>query len=168
VDGPLDETIDRIKKKYAEILPDFLIDYRVVADMYDAQYQQEQKAYAALNITMWVIMIIASVGIFSLSVYLSLRRMKEFGIRKVLGASGTQIAGIQLSHFLKIALVANAIALPVSYLIMQTWLSEFAYHVELNIFWFIAISIVSFSIVVISAAYSSWKSSRVNPVEIIK
>jgi putative ABC transport system permease protein len=168
VNGPLNETIDRIKKKYAEILPDFLIDYRVVADMYNAQYQHEQKAYAALNITMWVIVLIAVVGIFSLSVYLSLRRMKEFGIRKVLGASGTQIAGIQLSHFLKIALIANVVALPVSYWIMQTWLTEFAYRVHLNIFWFIAISIISFSIVVISAAYSSWKSSRVNPIDIVK
>jgi putative ABC transport system permease protein len=168
VNGPLDQTIERIKKKYAEILPDFLIDYRVVADMYDAQYQHERKAYAALNITMWVIVLIASVGIFSLSVYLSMRRMKEFGIRKVLGATGAQIAGIQLSHFIKVALIANAIALPLSYWIMQNWLHEFAYHVDLNVFWFFLIAFISFVIVVISAAYSSWKSSRVNPVEIIK
>jgi putative ABC transport system permease protein len=168
VNGPLDETLDRIKKKYTEILPDFLIDYRVVADMYDAQYQHERKAYAALNLTMWVIVLIAAVGIFSLSVYLSLRRMKEFGIRKVLGATGAQIARIQLSHFVKIALIANAAALPVSYWIMQTWLNKFAYRVDLSILWFLAISIISFSIVIISAAYSSWKSSRVNPVEIVK
>lgn len=168
VNGPLNESIERIKKKYAEILPDFLIDYRVVADMYDAQYQHERKAYSALTITMWVIVLIAAVGIFSLSIYLSLRRMKEFGIRKVLGATGASIAGIQLRHFLNIALIANVIALPVSYWIMQSWLSEFAYRVDLNIFWFVAISIISFSIVIISAGYSSWKSSHVNPVDIIK
>jgi putative ABC transport system permease protein len=167
VNGPLDQTIERIKKKYAEILPDFLIDYRVVADMYDDQYQHERKAYAALNITMWVIVLIAAVGIFSLSIYLSMRRMKEFGIRKVLGATGAQIAGIQLNHFIIVAMIANAISLPLSYWIMQTWLNEFAYRVNLNLFWFFVIAFISFVIVVISAAYSSWKSSRVNPVEII-
>lgn len=168
VNGPLEQTIERIKKKYAEILPDFLIDYRVVADMYNAQYEHERKAYAALNITMWVIMSIAAIGIFSLSVYLSMQRMKEFGIRKVLGASARRIAGIQLNHFIRIALIANVVALPVSYWVMRIWLDEFAYRVGLNMVWFIGIAVISFAVVVIAAAYSAWKSARINPVEVIR
>src|SRR5688500_3209811 len=100
ISGPLRETIARIEKKYHEILPDFLIDYHLIGELYDNQYQNEQKAFTSLQFGTWIIVIISCVGIFSLSIYLSMRRMKEFGIRKVLGATVRQITFLHVGHFL--------------------------------------------------------------------
>ena len=168
IHGPLEQALEGIKKKYAEVLPDFLIDYRLVSDMYDSQYQQERKAFSALQATMWIIVLIASIGIFSMAVFMSLHRMKEFGIRKVLGASATQITILHVNHFLKIALMANVIALPVAWWMTNTWLEEFAYHIDLSAIALVVIGITSFLLVIVSAGYSSLRAGRMNPVDVIK
>jgi putative ABC transport system permease protein len=168
INGPLDQTIASIKKKYEEILPGFLLDYSIIEDIYDNQYRGEKKAFTALQLSTWIIVLISSLGIFSLSIYISARRMKEFGIRKVLGATASQISFLHVSYFMKIALFANAIALPVAYWLMKEWLNEFAYRTYVSATLFLAVAVLSFLLVLISAGYSSWKSGRMNPVEVIK
>lgn len=168
INGPLDQTIASIKKKYEEILPGFLLDYSIIDDLYDNQYQGEKKAFTTLQLSTWIIVLISSLGIFSLSIYLSARRMKEFGIRKVLGATASQITFLHVSHFIKIALVANVIALPIAYWLMKEWLNEFAYRTDVSATLFLAVLMFSALLVLISAGYSSLKSGRMNPVEVIK
>jgi len=94
--------------------------------------------------------------------------MKEFGIRKVLGASIQQIAFLHISHFLRIVLLSNLIALPVSYWIMNEWLEEFAYKTDLSVWIFLSVTFTSFILVIISAGYSSWRAGVINPVDVIK
>lgn len=168
INGPLHQTISSIKKKYEEILPGFLLDYSIIEEIYDNQYQGERKAFTTLQLSTWIIVLISSLGIFSLSIYMSARRMKEFGIRKVLGATANQITFLHVSHFMKIALLANAIALPITYWSMKEWLNEFAYRTDVSATIFLVVAVLSFLLVLISAGYSSWKSGRMNPVEVIK
>jgi ABC-type lipoprotein release transport system permease subunit len=168
ISGPLDQAIAGIKKTYKEILPDFLIDYHLVTDLYENQYENERKAFTSLQISTWVVALISSVGIFSLSVYMSIRRMKEFGIRKILGASSGQIAFLHVSHFLQIAFAANVIALPIAFYVTKMWLEEFAYRTGLNGLLFIAVAMVSLLLIIISAGYSSWRAGSMNPVDVIK
>jgi putative ABC transport system permease protein len=168
INGPLDQTIASIKATYEEVLPDFLLNYQLIEDIYDNQYQEEQKAFTTLRICTWIIVVISSLGIFSLSAYLSLSRMKEFGIRKVLGASSRQIASLHVGYFMKIALLANAMALPIVYWLMKEWLESFAYRTELGGIIFAAVVMISFLLVIFSAGYSSLKAGRMNPVEVIK
>lgn len=168
INGPLDQTIASIKKKYEEILPGFLLDYSVIEEIYDNQYEGEKKAFTTLQLSTWIIVLISSLGIFSLSIYMSGRRMKEFGIRKVLGATANQITFLHVSHFMKIALLANTIALPIAYWSMKEWLNEFAYRTDVSVTLFLTVVMLSFFLVLISAGYSSWKSGRMNPVEVIK
>jgi putative ABC transport system permease protein len=166
--GPLQETITRIEAKYKQILPDFLIDYHLIGELYDNQYQDEQKAYASLRLGTWVIVLISALGIFSLSAYLSVRRMKEFGIRKVLGATVKQITWLHVGYFVRIAFFANLIALPISWWMVNAWLSEFAYRTPLNAIIFPGVMVISFLLVILSAGYSSWKAAGMNPVDVIK
>ncbi len=168
INGPLNQTIASIKKKYEEILPGFLLDYSIIEDIYDNQYQDEKKAFRALQLSTWIIVLISSLGIFSLSIYMSARRMKEFGIRKVLGATANQITVLHVSHFMKIALVANVIALPIAYWSMKEWLNEFAYRAELGSALFFLVATISFLLVIISSGYSSWKAGKMNPIDVIK
>jgi putative ABC transport system permease protein len=166
--GPLDETIARVKKRYEEIMPDFLIEYHLIGDLYLGQYQNEKKAFTSLQFGTWIIVLISGLGIFSLSAYMSVRRMKEFGIRKVLGATVRQIALLHVGHFVKIAFIANLISLPIAYWMMNLWLSEFAYRTAVDGVIFVGVMLISFLLVILSAGYTSWKAGIMNPIDVIK
>jgi putative ABC transport system permease protein len=168
VNGPLDETIERIKKKYEEILPGFLLHYSLVDDLYNNQYKNEQKAYTTLQLSTWIIVAISCLGIFSLSLYMSLSRMKEFGIRKVLGATTSQITLLHTSKFLKLTLLANAISLPIAWFVSHKWLEEFAYKTEVSNTLFLFVAMLSVLLVLVSAGYSAVKSGIMNPIDVIK
>ena len=87
---------------------------------------------------------------------------------KVLGATAAQITLLHISHFLKIAILANLITLPVAYWFLKEWLNEFAYRIELKGFAFISTAIATFLLVVLASSYSSWKAARMNPIDVIK
>lgn len=168
VSKPLTEMIPKIKEAYERVLPNYLIDYRLVEEMYEKQYEEENKAFTSLKIGTWITVLISSFGIFSMSLYMSIRRTKEFGIRKVLGASTGQIGFLQLSQFFRIAIFANLIAIPLSFIITRQWLNTFAYHISPGPTIFIAVASASFLLVLISAGYSSWSAARRNPIDTIK
>ncbi len=168
VRGSVSETILAIKSTYESVLPGYLIDYRMVEDVYDQEYQNESKAFTSLQLGTLIILIISAFGIFSLSVYMSIQRMKEFGIRKVLGASTAQISFLHMGRFMRIALLANLVALPTSYWMMSEWLETFAYRTALNGYLFLEVACISIGLVIVSAGYSSWRAGRMNPVDVIK
>ena len=168
VKGPVEETITSIKNRYEQVLPDFVAEYHLIESLYDKQYDNEAKAFTVLQFTTWIIVLISSLGIFSLSAYLSVRRMKEFGIRKVFGATVQQIASLHIGYFVKIVLIANIIALPIAYWLMKEWLDGFAYRTEPSGLVFLAVMCISFLLVIISGGYSAWKAGRMNPVDVIK
>lgn len=168
INGPLDETIARIQKTYMDILPGFILHYSIVDELYNNQYSNERKAYTALLLSTWIIVIISCLGIFSLSLYLSVTRMKEFSIRKVLGATSRQITVLHTGKFVKIALIANGCALPAAWVIGEQWLEQFAYKTELRGLVFFSVTVMSLMLVIASAGYSSWKAGNMNPVDVIK
>lgn len=168
INGPFDETLARIKTKYEEILPGFILNYSVVDELYDNQYRNERRAFSSLQISTWMIVLISVLGIFSLSLYISMTRMKEFAIRKVLGATGGQITLLHAGKFIKVALIANVIALPVAWMLADFWLEEFAYKTALSSFAFMMVALLSVVLVLLSAGYAAWRSGQGNPVEVIK
>lgn len=168
IHGPLNEAVARLQKKYAEILPGFILHYSAVEDLYNTQYNNERKVYTTLQLSTWIIVVISCLGIFSLSLYLSLSQMKEFGIRKVLGATSSQITLLHTNKFLNLAWIANGIALPMAWIISHRWLEQFAYKTEVNGLAFLLVGLLSVMLVIFSAGYSAWKSGMMNPVEVIK
>ncbi|MBL0743574.1 FtsX-like permease family protein [Chryseolinea lacunae] len=166
--GDAPTVVKAIEKKYRELMPGYPLAYRFVDELYNSSHAREDKAFATLEFSTFVILIVSLLGIFSLSVYLSIRRMKEFGIRKVLGATTHQIAVLHIGYFLRIVLLANAVALPLAYWLMTEWLSVFAYRTPLNGTLFFVVAGISFPLVIASAGYSAWKAGRMNPVDVIK
>ena len=152
-EGEEQSIIKSIEQMYKETLPD---------------YRKESKAFASLKFGTYVIVLISLVGIFSLAAYVSIRRMKEFGIRKVLGATMRQNAQLHLSYFVRLLLIANIISVPIAYLLVNGWLKTFAYRIEVTLIPFILVVVISALLVVISAGYSSWRAARMNPVDVIK
>ncbi len=166
--GPLEPTIAQLKKKYETIMPGFLMDYHIISELYDNQYAAERKVFLSLKLCTGVILLVSVLGIVSLSAYLSLQRMKEFGIRKVLGATAFEITRLHMRSFLKIAVLSNLIALPFVYYLMHTWLQNFAYRITLSQFAFLGFSALSIVIVLFSTVGSSWRAATLNPVDVIK
>lgn len=168
VNGSLSASLPAIVSTYEKVMTGFLADVRVVEDLHHRQYENEARVFSSLQIATFVVMLISAFGIFSLSLYMSGKRMKEFGIRKVLGASMRQIAVLHVGYFLKIVIVANIIALPVAYWVMEKWLSGFAYRTNFNSIIFLLALCISCTLIIISAGYSALKAGKLNPVDVIK
>lgn len=168
VRGDVQDMLPQITSTYEQLMPGYLADARIVEDLYRRQYQNEDKAHASLQTATIIIMLISSVGIFSFSLYLSVRRMREFGIRKVMGATAKQIAMLHIRYFLKVALIANVIALPMAYWLMGAWLNDFAYRAELSVTVFAGVAAASVFLIIISGAYPALKSAVTNPVDVIR
>ncbi len=168
VNGLLSDRLPVILSTYEKLMPGFIAEYGIVNESYQNNYRPEAKALAALQFGTAIIIFISAIGIFSISVYISVKRMKEFGIRKVLGATIRQIAGLHTGYFLRIAILANIIALPFSYWLMKEWLTRFAYKTELSGVMFFEVAGILFLLVIISSGYSAWKAGTMNPVDVIK
>lgn len=168
VNGPMEETLASIKQVFEEVLPGFMADYRVLDDVYDRQYQQEAKAFTALKFGTLMVGLISALGVFSLSLYFSIRRTREFGIRKVLGATVLQILSLHLRSFLRIALFANLIAIPIAWWLMDRWLNTFAYRTSAGAEVFVSVVLVGLLLLLTAAAYASLRAVRVTPVEAIR
>jgi putative ABC transport system permease protein len=157
-----------IEEKYQTVMPGYPLQYLFVDEFYKSRHQKESKAFSSLQFGTLVIVLVSMLGIFSLAAYMSVRRMKEFGIRKVLGATMQQIAQLHIGYFVQILMISNVLALPMAYWLIKEWLNGFAYRVELTFFPFLLVAVLSFLLILISAGYSAWKAGRMNPVEVIK
>lgn len=168
VNGSPEKMLSVITGAYEKLMPGFLADARILNDVFDKQYEQEQKAFTSLRAGSIIIILISALGIFSLSLFMSVKRMKEFGIRKVLGASTKEISLLHTRYFVKVALIANSIALPVAYILMNHWLNSFVYQTPVTVMLFILIAVSSLLLVILSAGYAALKAGVTNPIDIIR
>lgn len=166
--GDAKSIIQSIEEKYKAIMPGYPLNWFHVNELYNRSYEKENKAYASLQFGTLVIVLISVLGIFSMAMYMSVKRMKEFAIRKIMGASVAQISMLHMNYFVKLALIAFAVALPIAFMLIGEWLNAFAYRVELNYWPFLLVVFASVVVVTLSASYSAWKSGRMNPVDVIK
>jgi putative ABC transport system permease protein len=119
-------------------------------------------AFAALAI------IIASLGLFGLASYVTTRRTKEIGIRKVLGASIPGIILLLNREFLIKVLIANLIAWPVAYLAMIRWLQNFAYRSSITLWMFIVSAVLALIISLLTVSYQAIRAANTNPVNSLR
>ncbi|MBY0436420.1 MAG: permease prefix domain 2-containing transporter [Cyclobacteriaceae bacterium] len=160
--------VKSLEEKYKAIMPGYPLFCRAVDELYNSRHQKESKAFASLQFGTLVIILVSMLGIFSMAAYISIKRMKEFGIRKVLGASVTQIFSLHMNYFVRLMLFSNLIALPIAYWLIQKWLETFAYRIELSYWPFLFVGLASLLLVIISGSFSAWKSGRMNPIDVIK
>ena len=160
--------VKSIKEKYNAIMPGYPLFCRFVDELYNSTHEKESKAFASLQFGTLVIILVSMLGIFSMAAYMSVKRMKEFGIRKVLGASISHIFTLHIGYFVRLMLFSNFIALPIAYWLIKNWLETFAYRIEISYWPFLFVGLISMLLVVVSGSFSAWKSGRMNPVDVIK
>ena len=113
-------------------------------------------------------MLIACLGLYGLSAFAAKKRIKEVGIRKVLGASVTGIVKLLSYDFIKLVIIANVIAFPVAFYLVQNWLAEFTYRVNVDVLIFFYAVGITVLVALLTVIAQSVKAALSNPVEVLK
>jgi putative ABC transport system permease protein len=142
--------------------------YSFLDDLYNKTYAGEQKISTILTIFALLTIIVASLGLFGLVTYAAERRIKEIGVRKVLGASVTQITGMLSAHFIKLVIVACLIAFPVSWWGTNKWLQSFAYRMTIHWWIFALAGLAAMVIALITLSFQAIKAALMNPVNSLR
>ncbi|HEX7757187.1 MAG TPA: FtsX-like permease family protein, partial [Niabella sp.] len=121
-----------------------------------------------LNLFAILIIFVACLGLFGLATYTAEQRSKEIGIRKVLGASVSQVTGMLSREFLKLVLIASLIAFPVAWWGMNRWLQNFAYRVSISWWIFATAGLIALTIAVVTVSFQAIKAAIADPVNSLR
>lgn len=160
--------ISQLETNWKTQVPGTPFESTFLSDNVNKQYEEGQRISSIMTGFTAIAIIISCMGLYGLSVYMAERRVKEIGIRKVLGASVTGIVSLLTTDFLKLILIAFVIAAPIGYYVMDQWLQSFAYQTTLGVFVFILAGIVSFAIAWITVGFESFRAAAGNPVNSLK
>ncbi|HTI61830.1 ABC transporter permease [Mucilaginibacter sp.] len=166
--GSINKTIAQVGKTWNTMFPDNLFDYQFLDEHIAKFYTQEQKVYTAFQLFSSIAIIIGCLGLYGLIMFAAAQRTKEVGIRKVLGAPVVSIIALFSREFVILIGIAFLIAAPLGYWIMNTWLSNYAYHISINAGLFIIAITASFAIAAITIAYQTIKAALINPVKSLR
>jgi putative ABC transport system permease protein len=142
--------------------------YAFIDDLYNKTYAAEQKTSTILDIFALLTVIVACLGLFGLVTYTAEQRVKEIGVRKVLGASVTQITRMLSGDFLKLVLIACLVALPVSWWATDKWLQSFAYRMTIQWWIFAAAAACALLIALITLSFQAIKAAIANPIKSLR
>lgn len=157
-----------IKVQYDAFKPEAPFSYSFLDQQFASMYAAEQQTGKIFTVFSVVALIIASLGLFGLAAYMIRLRVKEIGIRKVLGASVASITTMLSQEFLRLILIASFIAFPVAWYSMNKWLQDFAYRVNIQWWVFVAASVIALLVAAITIGYQSVKAALANPVKSLK
>jgi putative ABC transport system permease protein len=160
--------INIIEKRFKEIHPKQSFEYNYLDETLNNMYVSEKKTSQIFSYFSFLAILIACMGILGLSLYSIQQRIKEIGIRKVLGASVIRITSELVKDFLKPVLIAAIIAFPIAWFAMNKWLQDFAYRVNITWWVFAAAGIVALLIAVLTVSVQAIKAAVANPVKSLR
>lgn len=162
------ETIDRIREFYRRYNPGYVPDFKFLDDEYQAQYVSEQRVSILSRYFAGLAILISCLGLLGLATFTAEQRTKEIGIRKVLGASATGITALLATDFLKLVVLAIAIATPLAWWGMNEWLAGFAYHIELQWWMFVLAGSAAIAIALLTVGVQSVRAAVAHPVKALR
>jgi putative ABC transport system permease protein len=166
--GQEKEVVEKLSDLYTSFNPGFPFDYRFLDADYQAQYQAEERVSTLSRYFAGLAIIISCLGLFGLAAFAAERRLKEIGIRRILGSSVLQIVWMLSTSFSKMVFVAIAIAIPVSYVAADTWLAGFAYRIDLSGWYFAASGLLALLIAWLIVGWQTFKVATVNPTKCLR
>jgi putative ABC transport system permease protein len=164
----LKEAMAALERIYKKGMPNAVYQYNFLDELNAKQYLKEQRWQKVISVATALSFIICCLGLFGLAHLSTNRRIKEIGIRKVLGASVSQIVALLSSDFLKLVMVAFVIAAPVSWMIMNKWLQDFAYRIRIGWIVFVTTGFVVVLITLLTISFQAIKAAIANPVKSLR
>lgn len=162
------ETLERLNEFYKSYNPGFPLEFTFLDDVYQREYTSEQRVSVLSRYFAGLAILISCLGLFGLAAFTAQRRIKEIGIRKILGASDYGIVRLLTGDFTKIVLLAIVIGLPISYYAATTWLEQYAYRIELEWWFFGGAGLAALLIAWFTVGLQTVKAARINPAECLK
>ena len=166
--GNLPQTIAQIEKTYKNVFPEAAFQYFFLDEFFDQQYKVEQHFGQVFGLFSGFAIFVACLGLFGLTLITITQRIKEIGIRKVLGASVSNILLLISKDFVGLILIANAIALPLAYWGCYKWLQNYKFRIDFSAWFFIMPMVIVFLIAILTVSYQSIKAALVNPVRSLR
>ena len=161
-------SLAHIEKVWGTFAPGFDYSYRFMDEALDLLYRAERRTGTIFRVFTLLAILISCLGLFGLASYLAERRTKEIGIRKVLGATVSQIVLILSRDFTKWVVVANVAAWPVAYYVMYRWLQGFAYRIPLPWWVFLLSGLLAILIALVTVSYQSIRAAVADPGQALK
>lgn len=162
------QSLASIKNKWEEFFPARPFEYFFLDDDINKMYASEMRMNQMFRCTALLAVFIACLGLFGLISYTTEQRTREIGVRKVLGASVPGIVRMLSSEFLKLVIIANILTWPLAYYVMNRWLQNFAYRINIGFFSFILTGVLAFTIAIITVSFKSIRAALANPAESLR
>lgn len=160
--------ISKLSKSWVAFGAEDAMSYSFLDDRFNNTYRAEQKTGTILGIFAGLTILVACLGLFGLAMFTAQQRTKEIGIRKVLGASVTQVTNMLSKEFLQLVIIACVIAFPLSYWAMSKWLQDFAYRTDISWWVFAIAGVAAMLIALITVSFQAIKAALANPVKSLR
>jgi putative ABC transport system permease protein len=164
----LAQTISFLQNKWKQTATHRPFEYRFMDEDFNKLYDSEMRTAKVFNIFSAIAILLACLGLFGLSAYSAKQRIKEIGIRKVLGASAGNITLLLSNSFIKLVLVAFVIACPIAWFVMDKWLQDFAYRINISWWMFVLAGLLALLIALITVSFQAIKAAIANPVKSLR
>jgi len=154
-----------VRQKWNGYFPQSPFNFFFLDQRFDAQYKNDQLFATALWLFTAIAIVIACLGLFGLSLFTIAKRNKEISIRKVLGATLFNIVGLITKDYLKLVLIAGVIALPLAFMLVDNWLKDYAFRINIGIWFFVLPVVMIVLIALLTVLYQSVRAAFANPVK---
>jgi putative ABC transport system permease protein len=162
------QTVSAIEDNWKSVAPDLPFEYSFMDADFDQLYKGERQSGKLITYFASLSILISCLGLFGLATFMAEQRTKEIGIRKVMGASVSGITALLSSNFLKLVLIAVAIAIPIAWYFTDKWLQNFAYHINLEWWVFALASVLAVIIALLTVSVQAFKAAMQNPVKSLR
>ena len=166
--GHIAPALSGLQNDYATIAPGYPFEYSFMNQQFETMYRKDIKQQQLLTSFSMLAIIIASLGLFGLATFTANKRIKEVGIRKILGSSVRQVVFLLSRDLLKPVVVAAFIAIPLGYIAMHAWLQNFAFQTKLSWWIFLFAALITFLIALLTVCFKAIRAAKANPVISLK
>jgi putative ABC transport system permease protein len=167
-DGTEKNTVTQLQEIYQRHNPGLSFDYKFMDEDYQALYASERRVTVLSKYFASLAIIISCLGLFGLAAFTAEKRRKEIGIRKVLGATVQQLSFLLTKDFVVLVFVANLVAWPVAWYLMQNWLQEFSYKIDMGAWMFVLATCAALVVTVLTVSFQAIRAAVLNPVKSLR
>ncbi|WKN43660.1 FtsX-like permease family protein [Tunicatimonas pelagia] len=162
------EAISIVEEQWQKMFPDYYFTYRFLDDDIATWYEEERKTSRLLSLFASIAIFIGCLGLYGLISFVTAQRVKEIGIRKVLGATVQHIVYLFTKDFIFLVVIAFVVAAPIGYYFMQQWLADFTYKIDLSWWMFAVAALAGLLIAGITVSFQSIRAALANPVDSLR
>ena len=158
------EAVSKIQNLFSTKLQNASYEISLISDLVNGVYKPDIQFVTLITVFTVLIILISSMGLFGLSVFMNNQRIKEVAIRKTFGADSRNILSLLLKDYFIVVIISNLVGLPIGFMIMKNWLTNFSFQIEIKMTVFVIVMISSMAIVIFTVIYNLFKTSNKNVI----